>query len=167
VAIGVPQTRYTKSRGTRIAYQVFGAGEHDLLLVPGFVSHVEHQWSERNFARFLRRLGSFCRVVAYDKRGTGLSDRDTATLTFEDHIDDVHAVMAAAGIARPFLFAQSSGGPLAMVLAATRPADVAGLILWSTFASARWATDYPWGLTDEQHAAALDAYEQNIDKGFG
>src|SRR4051812_32969395 len=108
-----PRTRYAKSGDVHIAYQVVGDGPIDLVYVPGWVSHVEYLWENAAFARSLQRLASFARLILFDKRGTGLSDRvpDTDLPTLEQRIDDVRAVMDAVGSERAFLFGVSEGGP--------------------------------------------------------
>jgi class 3 adenylate cyclase len=130
------EIRYAKSGGVHVAYQVLGAGPPDLVLVPGFVSNIEVQWELPDFSRFIERLASFSRVVTFDKRGTGLSDRvPTSELpTLEERMDDVRAVMDAAGVTRAFLFGASEGGPLSVLFAATYPARVEGLVLYGSYA---------------------------------
>src|SRR5215469_15451134 len=115
----MPETHYAKSGDTYIAYQVMGEGPFDLVFVPGFISHVELQMELPAFASFFGRLASFCRVIRFDKRGTGLSDRLSAIPTLEERMDDVRAVMDAAGSTRAVLLAFSQGGPMAIVFAAT------------------------------------------------
>ena len=106
------QTDYAKSGDVHVAYQVLGDGPLNLVFVPGFVSHVEHFWEDPSLARFLRRLASFSRLVFFDKRGTGLSDRvsEAAVPTLEERIDDVRAVMDAVGFERAAIFALSDAG---------------------------------------------------------
>jgi len=115
-----PETRYAKSGDVNIAYQVVGEGPLDLVLVPGWVSHVERVWEDPTFAAFLRRLASFSRLILLDRRGTGLSDRVSRLPTLEERMDDVRAVMDAAGSERAALFGISEGGPMCMLFAATR-----------------------------------------------
>ncbi len=116
-----PTTRYAKSGDVHIAYQVVGEGPLDLVLVPGWVSHVENAWEEPSFARFLHRLTSFCRLILLDRRGTGLSDPVATIPTLEQRMDDVRAVMDAAGSERAALFGISEGGPMCILFAATYP----------------------------------------------
>ena len=115
-----PETRYAKSGDIHIAYQVVGEGAIDLVLVQGWISHVEHQWEDPSLARFLERLASFSRLITFDKRGTGLSDRvaENALPTLEQRMDDVRAVMEAAGCSRAALFGISEGGPMSVLFAA-------------------------------------------------
>jgi len=107
-----PRTQYAKSGDVHVAYQVFGEGDIDLVFVPGFVSHIENYWDEPSFARWLRRLGDFSRVIMFDKRGTGLSDQVSELLGMDQRMDDVSAVMDAVGIERAVIFGISEGGRL-------------------------------------------------------
>ena len=111
--LGVTSTRYAKSGNVHVAYQVFGNGEVDLVFVPGFVSNVEIYWEEPHFARWLSKLASFARVITFDKRGTGLSDRLEVLPTMDERMDDVRAVMDAVGSERAAIFGLSEGGCLA------------------------------------------------------
>ena len=130
----MPKTMYAKSGDLHVAYQVFGHGQLDLVMIPGFVSHVEYVWEEPRAARFLERLASFARVIMFDKQGTGLSDRASAVPTLEQRMDDVRAVMDAAGSRRAALFGISEGGPMALLFAATYPERISGLIIYGGFA---------------------------------
>jgi pimeloyl-ACP methyl ester carboxylesterase len=114
-------TRYAKSGDVHIAYQVFGTGPIDLILVPGFVSHIENYWDQPDYARWLLRLASFARVVVFDKRGTGLSDRVSELPPLDQRMDDARAVMDAVGIECAALLGISEGGPMAALFAATYP----------------------------------------------
>lgn len=145
-----PETRYVKSGDAYIAYQVFGNGPRDLIYVPGFVSHIEAIWERPLRARFFERLSSFCRVIMFDKRGNGLSDRVSEIPTLEQRMDDVRAVMDAAGAKQAAFFGVSEGGPMALLFAATYPERTTALILYGTFARWAWAADHPMGMTDEQ-----------------
>jgi len=129
-----PLTRYAKSGDVHIAYQVFGSGPIDLVLAPPFVSHVENFWDQPDNARWLLRLGSYAREAMFDKRGTGLSDRDCGIPTLEERMDDVRAVMDAAGSDRAALFGQSEGGPMSILFAATHPERTRALVLYGSFA---------------------------------
>ena len=152
-----PETRYAKSGDVHIAYQVVGEGPIDLVLVHGWISHIEHQWEDPSLARFLERLASFSRLITFDKRGTGLSDRvaENALPTLEQRMDDVRAVLEAAGSSRAALFGISEGGPMSALFAATYPARTSALVMYGTFA--KWIRDaeYPWAPTREDHEAAL------------
>ena len=135
----VPATHYVSNDGASIAYQVYGEGP-DLVLIEGFTTNVEVQWEHPVIARFLRRLGSFCRVVVFDKRGTGLSERlgPGEAPALEQRADDVRAVMDAAGMDRATVFGSSEGGSLAVLLAASNPDRVARLVLHGTWARHPW-----------------------------
>ena len=119
---GFVETQYARSGDAHIAYQTVGDADLDLVLLPGAFSHVEHQWEEPSFARFLHRLASFSRLIVLDVRGTGLSDRATDLPTLEEQIDDVLAVLDAVGSERAALFGLSQGGGLATLCAAAHPA---------------------------------------------
>src|SRR5882757_3890926 len=116
-----PVTQYAKSGTVHIAYQAFGDGPINLVMVPGFVSNVENYWDEPDFARFLTRLGSYARVVTFDKRGTGMSDRVTELPGLDQRMDDLRAVMDAAGMEQAALLGISEGAPLSVLFAATYP----------------------------------------------
>jgi class 3 adenylate cyclase len=148
--------RYARSGEINIAYQVTGDGPFDLVLVPGFISHLELDWSEPRHARFLDRLGSFARLIRFDKRGTGLSDRPSALGTIETRMDDVRAVMDAVGCARAAFVAYWEGGPIAALFAATFPGRTSALALFGTFARRTRSLDYPWHFTREELIRAAD-----------
>ncbi len=158
-----PVTRYAKSGEYSIAYQIVGDAPLDLVYVPGFVSHVEAVWEDPDYARFLDRLASFSRLIIFDKRGTGLSDRVPVKLlpTLEERMDDVRAVMDAAGSERAALFGVSEGGPMSMLFATTYPERVSALALYGTYAKRVRAADYPWAPTLEEHRDRLDAVERD------
>ncbi|NND01365.1 MAG: adenylate/guanylate cyclase domain-containing protein [Acidimicrobiia bacterium] len=142
----MPTTQYTTSHDLDIAYQVSGAGDQDLVYVPGFVSNVELMWDDPVLASILRRLGTFARVIRFDKRGTGMSDRVSPNDLpgLEERMDDVRAVMDAAGSERATLFGHSEGGNMATLFAATYPERTERLILASSYAKRIWSEDYPW-----------------------
>src|SRR5215468_2654003 len=123
-----PTTKYARSGDVQVAYQVVGEGPQDLVLVPGWVSHVEYAWEEPSYSDFLRRLASFCRLILLDRRGTGLSDRVAELPTLEQRMDDVRAVMDAAGSERAALFGISEGGPMCLMFAATYPERTSALM---------------------------------------
>ena len=141
-----PETQYTRSGDVHIAYQVVGQGPIDLVYVPGFVSHVELCWEEPTLARFLNRLASFARLIMFDKRGTGLSDRvsNDKLPTLEERMDDLRAVMEAAGSKRAALFGVSEGGPLCALFAATYPDRTSALVTYGCYVKRVWSSDYPW-----------------------
>ena len=150
-----PETRYAKSGDVHIAYQVTGAGP-DLVLVPGWVSHVEYAWESSSFSRFLDRLASFSRLILLDRRGTGLSDRVAELPTLEERMDDVRAVMDAVGSERAALFGISEGGPMCMLFAATYPERTSALVLYGTLVKGMQDADASWAPAKEQVEAFLD-----------
>ena len=129
-----PETRYAKSGDLRIAYQVVGDGPLDLVFVPGFVSNIELLWERPEWANFFSRLAGFSRLILFDKRGTGLSDRIAGIANLEERMDDVRAVMDAGGSERAALFGISEGGPMCLLFAATYPHRVQGLVLYGSYA---------------------------------
>jgi class 3 adenylate cyclase len=128
-----PKTQYARNGDANIAYQVVGDGPIDLAIVPGFVSHVDLVWTFPEATAFFRRLASFCRLIMFDKRGTGLSDPVAGFCPFEERMEDLHAVLDAAGSERPVLLGFSEGGPMSLLFAATYPDRVAALTLYGTF----------------------------------
>lgn len=156
----VPKTQYAKSDDVHIAYQVTGDGPLDLVLVPGFVSHLEHQWEHPRVARFLERLASFSRLIRFDKRGTGLSDRAAGIPTLEQRMDDVRAVMDTVGSERAALLGISEGGPMSLLFAATYPERTSALILYGSYARRSWAPDHPFGRTEEEMRGVLETFER-------
>src|SRR5579862_9719601 len=144
-------TRYAKSGEIHLAYQVLGHGP-DLVFVPGWVSNVELWWEDPSWRVFLERLASFSRLIIFDKRGTGLSDRVSAGAmpSLEERIDDVRAVMDAVGSTSAFVIGLSEGGPMAILFAATHPERVRALILYGSFPRITRAPDYEWGFVPEQ-----------------
>ncbi|RBW63334.1 adenylate/guanylate cyclase domain-containing protein [Ruegeria sp. A3M17] len=153
-----PTTRYAKSEDVHVAYQLFGDGPKNLVFVPGFISHIENYWDEPRCARWLDRLATFARVVIFDKRGTGLSDRAGNLPSMDQRMDDVRAVMDAAGIQEAIVFGISEGGSLASLFAAHHPERCQSLILYGAFAKFK-----SWFPTDE----ALEALFQYIDTAWG
>ena len=150
-----PDTRYARSGEINIAYQVVGDGPFDLVFVPGFISHLDLQWADPRIARFLGKLASFSRLILFDKRGTGLSDPVAAPAPLEDRMDDVRAVMDAAGSERAALFGLSEGGQMSILFAATYPERTRALVLCGTFATATLdPDDNPGG------QRWVDAYER-------
>ena len=154
----VPRTRYVQtSDGIHVAFQVIGAGEPDMVLVPGLMSHLELVWEDHETADFYQRLAGLGRLIMFDKRDTGMSDRAPGAMSLEDRMEDMRAVMQAAGSSRAVLFGYSEGAPMSILFAATYPERVSGLILAS--ASARWfpAPGYPCGQgTQEMYDALWD-----------
>jgi class 3 adenylate cyclase len=141
-----PQTRYARSGDVHVAYQVFGEGDLDLVIVPGFITHVELAWEHGPSARFLERLASFARVMTFDRRGAGLSDPVRDAPTLEERMDDVRAVMDAAGSERAALLGISEGVPMCILFAATYPERVRALVCSGGLARSTEAPDYPWAL---------------------
>ena len=142
--MSAPQTRYARSGDVSIAYQVVGSGPTDVVLVPGFATHVELQWELGPVASFLERVASFSRLILFDKRGTGLSDPVADVPTLEQRIDDLRAVMDAAGSQRAALVGISEGGAMSALFAATHPERVTTLVLYGAMARTTEAPDYPW-----------------------
>jgi class 3 adenylate cyclase len=140
-----PETRYARSGDVHLAYQVFGEGDLDLVVVPGFASHLELFWDNEAWARGFRRLASIGRVVVFDRRGTGMSDPVTEAPTLEQRMDDVRAVMDAAGSERAALLGLSEGVPMSILFAATYPDRCQALILYGGMARSTPADDYPYG----------------------
>src|SRR5438270_3698593 len=147
-----PKTQYTRSGDVNIAYQVVGEGPLDLVYVPGWVSHLEEMWEEPRHAELLRRLASFARVILFDKRGTGLSDRVSVENlpTLEVRMDDVRAVMDAAGSSSAALMGASEGGVMCLLFAAAYPERTRAVIGYATYAKRIWSEDYPWAPTAEE-----------------
>ena len=150
-----PETRYARSGDVHIAYQVTGDGPFDLVYVPPFVSHVELAWQVPANLRLIERLASFSRLIRFDKRGTGMSDRVEGVPTLETRMDDVRAVMDAVGSERAAVLGASEGGSMSALFAATYPDRCWALVLFGAIASDRSAPDYPWGESDEEFEAAL------------
>src|SRR5436190_12416384 len=144
-----PRTRYALSGDAHIAYQVFGEGDVDMLFVPGFVSNIEHYWEMPGVPALLERLGSFARVVMFDKRGTGLSDPVAGPPPLEQRMDDMQAVMDAVGLERAALYGISEGGPASVLFAATYPERTTSLVLYGSTPRFRTDADISWGATDE------------------
>jgi len=150
--VRAPETMYARSGDVNIAYQVIGDAPLDLVFVMGWVSHMEYFWREPSFARFLLRLASFSRLILFDKRGTGLSDRVPINQlpTLEQRMDDVRAVMDAVGSERAALCGVSEGGPMCSLFAATYPEKTLALVMIGTYAKRLRDAEYPWGPTAEQ-----------------
>ncbi len=129
-----PETRYARSGELRIAYQVVGSGPFDVVFIPGFVSNIVLFWEMPEWAQFFTRLAAFSRLILFDKRGTGLSDRVAGIANLEDRMDDVRAVMDAAGSERAALFGVSEGGPMSLLFAATYLQRAQALVLYGTYA---------------------------------
>jgi class 3 adenylate cyclase len=150
-----PETRYALSGDVHIAYQVLGDGPFDLVFVPGFVTHMELQWRLPGMGGFLKDLGSFCRLIRFDKRGTGMSDPVSGAPSLETRMDDVRAVMDAVGSRRAAFYGLSEGAAMSILFAATYPERTAALVVRSCSPRTLWAPDFPWGRSEEtyQHEA--------------
>jgi pimeloyl-ACP methyl ester carboxylesterase len=155
----VEETRYALSGDVHIAYQVTGEGPLDLVFVPGFVTHMELQWKLPGFGDFLGNLGSFARLIRFDKRGTGMSDPVSGAPSLETRMDDVRAVMDAAGSRRAAFYGLSEGAAMSILFAATYPERVAALIVRSCSPRTMWAPDFPWGRSTE-------AYEHEMNQAL-
>jgi pimeloyl-ACP methyl ester carboxylesterase/DNA-binding winged helix-turn-helix (wHTH) protein len=153
-----PETRYAQNGDVNIAYQVVGDGPIDIVFVMGWISHIEYFWEEPHFAAFLDRLASFSRLILFDKRGTGLSDRVPVNElpTLEQRMEDVHAVMDAVGSDRAVLVGVSEGGPMCSLFAATYPERTSALVMIGTYAKRIREDDYPWAPTEEQREAFFE-----------
>ena len=156
-----PRTKYARSGDVAIAYQVWGSGPVDLVWAPGTASHLDLEWEMPLRALFFEKLGAFCRVIKFDKRGTGLSDRPVRMATLEERADDIRAVIDAEKVERVSLFGVSEGGSMASMFAALYPDRVRSLIVWGT--QARWCAsdDYPWGLSPETYDRIIEDLSEN------
>ncbi len=165
----IPEIRYARSGDVNIAYQVIGDAPIDLVFVMGWVSHLEYFWSEPSFARFLRRLSSFARVILFDKRGTGLSDRVPLDQlpTLEQRMDDVRAVMEAAGSERAVLCGVSEGGPMCSLFSATYPERTIALVMIGSYARRFRGDGYPWGPSESEHEHFFEEIRRNWGKPVG
>lgn len=165
----IPQVRYVDNDGTNIAYQVYGSGPVDVLLVPGFVSHIEYGWQEPLLARFLRRLAGIARVIAFDKRGMGLSDRQDSSRasTLAQRMADLLAVMNAADSASAVLLGWSEGGPTAIAFSLAHPERVGGLVLCGTTARFVAADDFDEGIPREVLELFIDTFGAEWGTGVG
>ena len=151
----LPQTKYARSDDVLIAYQATGDGPVDIVLAPGTMSHLDLDWEIPRRALFFERFSRFCRLIRFDKRGTGLSDRPVKMATLEERADDIRAVMDAVGIERANIFGASEGGSMACMFAATYPQRMNSLLVWG--AQARWIAtpDHPWGQSQAEHDEML------------
>lgn len=158
----IPQIKYAKNGRVHIAYRVVGEGPIDLVAVPGWVTHLEAHWDDPLVSRFAERLGSFSRLILFDKRGTGLSDpvSEENLPTLEMRMEDVHAVLDAVGSSKAALFGISEGGPMCALFAATYPERTSALVMSGCYAKWVRDADYPWAPTREEHEAAFLAYEK-------
>lgn len=162
-ALDVPRTRYVAVGGIHIAYQVLGSGPTDIVLVPGFISHVERIWEDPGCRAWLTAVSRLGRLILFDRRGMGLSDRVGARPTVEATAQDILAVMNAAGSRRALLVGASEGGPGCIRFAVQHPDRLTGLILWGSLAKGSRAPDYPHALTVAQY----DLWKQRLLAGWG
>jgi len=158
-----PEVKYTASGNVQIAYVEMGEGPVDILYVCGYITHMEHVWELPEFTSFFEEQASFSRVILFDRRGVGLSERVGYPPTMEDTLDDIQAVMRATGSKHPVLVGYLEGGPNSMLFAATYPERVAGLIFYGTCAKWTRSEDYPWMITQEQY----DRWLQNLCENWG
>jgi pimeloyl-ACP methyl ester carboxylesterase/class 3 adenylate cyclase len=157
----VPEVRYARSGEVNIAYQVVGDGPFDLVVVPGSTSHLEVWWEEEERASFIHRLTRFARVLMFDKRGTGLSDAVAGLPDLETRMDDVRAVMDAAGSRRAAVLGMSEGAPMTLVFAATYPERTAAIVIWGGPVTGRPTPDTPWVPPREERLAAAAELERS------
>jgi pimeloyl-ACP methyl ester carboxylesterase/DNA-binding CsgD family transcriptional regulator len=162
-----PEIAYARSGGLRIAYQVLGEGPRDLVFMPGFVSHLDLAWEEPHLSRFLRELASFSRLIWFDKRGTGLSDRVGGEPPPAERIDDIRAVMDEVGSARASLLGVSEAASLCALFGHRHPERVSSLVLFAGFARALRADDYPWGWSRERFESYLAGLDRAWSTGYG
>ena len=151
-----PSTQYTKSGSINIAYQVFGSGPIDLVYIPGWISNIDWMWACPELVDFLMDLGEMARVILFDKRGTGLSDRVVELSTLEERMDDIRAVMDAVGSEKAALFGHSEGGSVSALFAATYPSRTISLLTFGIFAKRTYSPDYPWAPTPEERQVVYD-----------
>src|SRR5262245_53047712 len=155
------EVKYARSGDVHIAYRVFGDGPRDLVLIPGTLSHAELFWEFPVNQYLLKRLTSFARVIVFDKRGQGLSDR-VGEQTLEERIGDVRAVMDAAGSARATIFGWSEGGSMSLMFSASYPERTSALVLCGSFASVRAE---PWAVSEESWGRFLGQIESHWGEG--
>jgi pimeloyl-ACP methyl ester carboxylesterase len=156
-----PKTRYAKTGGVSIAYQVVGGGKFDLVFIPGYVSNVEYYWEMPGTARALERLASFSRLIVWDKRGTGLSDPVERVPTLDERADDLRAVMDAADSERAALFGISEGGPMGLLFAAAHPERTLALVLHGVSPKFSSSADWEWGWSPEEIADRIAELERD------
>lgn len=160
-----PITKYTKCGKINIAYQVIGNGPIDILFIPGWVSHIDMLWEDYKISGFLKRLTKFSRLILFDKRGTGLSDRISEFSTLEERMDDILSVMNAANSEKAFLFGHSEGGTVSCLFSAIYPQRVNGLVTFAAFAKRKYSVDYPWAPTEDEREIFYKAIEEEWGNG--
>jgi DNA-binding SARP family transcriptional activator/pimeloyl-ACP methyl ester carboxylesterase len=154
---------YVETGGVNVAYQVVEGGPADVLMIPGWISHLALDWEEPYWVRWCERMTAFAKLLRFDKRGTGLSDRPAGVQPLQDRMEDAHAVLNAVSLERVHVLGWSEGGPLAILLAATHPERVLSLVLYGTQACFRREPDYPWGFTEEQR----DSFSAEVARVWG
>src|SRR6516165_3710606 len=154
--MAMPETRYARSGDVMVAYQVLGQGPFDVVMAPPWVSHVELVWEIASWTALLRGFAEHARVLLFDKRGTGLSDRVAAVPTLEERSDDIRAVIEAAGSERAAVFGASEAVPMSVVFAASHPERVSALVLYGGFARTLWAPDYRFGATEREARKTIE-----------
>jgi len=157
----IPFTQYTKSNNINLAYQVFGSGPIDLVYIPSWISHIDLMWACPELAGFFEELGKIARVIIFDKRGTGLSDRSVELSTIEEQIEDINAVMDAVESKEAVFFGHSEGGCMSALFSATYPEKVIALISFGIFAKGKYSHDYPWAPTEEAHQKVYNIIENH------
>ncbi|MEB2778686.1 alpha/beta hydrolase [Algoriphagus sp. D3-2-R+10] len=162
-----PTTHYAKSGRINIAYQVFGSGVTDLVYITGWVSNIDLMWACPQLVTFLEELGKVSRVILFDKRGAGLSDRIVELSTLEERMDDIRAVMDAVGSQKSILFGHSEGGSVSALFAATYPHRTIGLVTFGIFAKRIYSSDYPWAPTNSERQTVYDMIENSWGYGIG
>jgi len=160
-----PETNYTKSGQFNIAYQVIGTGPIDIIYIPGWVSNIDMMWAEPRLAAFLTRLTLFARLIIFDKRGTGLSDRTDDYSTMDERMDDIISVMNATNCKKAFLFSHSEGGSVSLLFSLKYPDKTLGVIGFGIFAKRRYSKDYPWAPTDQEREISNKMIEENWAHG--
>ena len=160
-----PTTRYARSKDVHIAYQVFGNGPVDLIYVPGWISNIDLMWGSPELVQFLMELSKSARIILFDKRGTGLSDKVSGYVTLEERMDDILSVMDDVGIEKAILFGHSEGGSASALFAATYPEKVTALITFGIFAKRRYSADYPWAPTEYEREKTYHLIENNWGGG--
>jgi class 3 adenylate cyclase len=156
MSMGMPETRYARSGDVMVAYQMLGEGPFDLVVTGGSSTHVELIWEVAGWSALVRGLAEHARVLMFDKRGTGLSDRVAGAPTLEERSDDIRAVMDAAGSQRAALFGSGEGVPMSVVFAASHPERVSALVLYGGMARTLWAPDYPFGVTEREYRKVIE-----------
>lgn len=160
-----PITQYAKSGNINIAYQVVGQGSVDLIYIPGWVSNIDMMWVDSKIADCLTRLASFSRLILFDKRGTGLSDRVNPTCTLDERMDDILSVMSTVGTKKAIIFGHSEGGTIASLFAATYPERTISLITVGAFAKRKYSADYPWAPKPEERKIFYDFIQNEWGNG--